>query len=248
MNNLFSYSPKELTTDGFLTWIIYEISGNKKDLVGFFKRLGLCNESAVEISKIDISRQEENTDLILRYEIDSVPYQALFENKTYSTIDSNQLCKYKNKFPDLNYYKYLKLARINYYEKKEAKANGYDVLSSFDLYEALDSLTLDSEILTQYKKFLIDSFVAPLNEIEHEMLSGNKFELFRKRQAQQYFIDILYQEIDELNDSIYFKSRSNVGGVHGHNWIYLTRSKYTVRKLSICFGESIKNQVNITYD
>jgi hypothetical protein len=71
MNNLFNYSPKELTTDGFLTWIIYEISESKKDLVGFFKRLGLCNESAVEISKVDISRQEGNADLILRYEIDS---------------------------------------------------------------------------------------------------------------------------------------------------------------------------------
>jgi hypothetical protein len=144
--------------------------------------------------------------------IDSVAHQALFENKTHSTIHSNQLYKYKEKFPSFNYYKYLKLARINYDEKKEAKANGYDVLSSLDLYEALDCLGLDSEILSQYKKFLINNFVTPFNEIEHEMFTENNFGLFKKREAQQYFMDILYQEIDGLNDSIKFKSGSNVGG------------------------------------
>ena len=193
-------------------WIIYEIRESKEDLVGFFKRLGLCNEGDVEISNVNIFLQEKHTDLILRYEIDSVPHQALFENKTYSTIHSNQLYIYKERFPGFNYYKYLKLARINYYEKKQAKDNGYDVLDSRDLYEALDSLTLESEVLTQYKEFLNNTFIKPLNEIEHKMLSENKFELFKDRQAQQYFMDILYQEIDGFNDSINFKSHSNVGG------------------------------------
>jgi hypothetical protein len=36
MNNLFSHSPKELTTDGFLAWLILEIKDNNNEILTFF--------------------------------------------------------------------------------------------------------------------------------------------------------------------------------------------------------------------
>ncbi|EGR0269582.1 hypothetical protein [Vibrio alginolyticus] len=212
MNNLFSHSPKELTTDGFLAWLILEIKDNNNEILTFFKRLGLCSEQADKITNVEVSRQEKNTDLIVRYEVDSTSCGALFENKTYSSIHSDQLRRYKEIFPNFQHYKYLKLARVNYEEKKETRKYGYEVIDSKSLLKALDGLSLDSEILTQYKSFLVEQFVEPIAEIEYSMVSENKYHLLSNRQAQQHLIDILYQSVDGINDSIYFKSRSNVGG------------------------------------
>ena len=212
MNNLFSYSPKELTTDGFLTWLIYEVKSEPKWIKTLFVRLGLCSENAQKISNVKISRQEQNTDLIIRYDVDSSPHQTLFENKTYSTIHSDQLARYKKQFPNFQYYKYLKLARVNYNEKRLAENNGYDVLTSLDLFDAIDSIGLESDILNQYKQFLLSHFIEPINQIESILVSENRYYLFSDRQAQQYLIDHLYEKIDGLNDALYFKSYSNVGG------------------------------------
>ena len=212
MNNLFSHSPKELTTDGFLAWLILEIKDNNNEILTFFKRLGLCSEQANEITNVEVSRQEKNTDLIVRYDVDSASYGVLFENKTYSSIHSDQLRRYKEIFPNFQHYKYLKLARVNYEEKKETKKNGYEVIDSRSLLKALNGLSLNSEIITQYKSYLVEQFVEPITEIELSMVPENKHHLLSSRQAQQHLIDILYQSVDGINDSIYFKSRSNVGG------------------------------------
>lgn len=212
MNNLFSHSPKELTTDGFLAWLILEIKDNNNEILIFFKCLGLCSEQANKITNVEVSRQEKNTDLIVRYDVDSTSCGVLFENKTYSSIHSDQLRRYKEIFPNFQHYKYLKLARVNYEERKETRKNGYDVIDSRSLLKALNGLSLGSEILTQYKSFLVEQFVEPIEEIELSMVSENKHHLLSNRQAQQYLIDILYQSVDGINDSIYFKSRSNVGG------------------------------------
>ncbi len=212
MNNLFSHSPKELTTDGFLAWLILEIKDNNNEILIFFKCLGLCSEQASKITNVEVSRQEQNTDLIVRYDVDSTSCGVLFENKTYSSIHSDQLRRYKEIFPNFQHYKYLKLARVNYEEKKETKKFGYEVIDSRSLLKALNSLSLDSEILTQYKSFLVDQFVEPIDEIELSMVSDNKYHLLYNRQAQQHLIDFLYQSVDGINDSIYFKSRSNFGG------------------------------------
>lgn len=142
MNNLFSHSPKELTTDGFLSWLILELANDKEQVLIFFKSLGLCHESAKNIEDVTVSRQEQNTDLIVRFSADSTLHSVLFENKTYSTIHSNQLSKYKQKFPDFQGYKYLKLARVNYVERKQAMSYGYDVIDSRCLLNALESITL----------------------------------------------------------------------------------------------------------
>ncbi|MGX9419169.1 hypothetical protein ACWU4D_17670 [Vibrio sp. WJH972] len=212
MNNLFSHSPKELTTDGFLAWLILEIKDNNNEILTFFKRLDLCSEQANEITNVEVSRQEKNTDLIVRYDVDSASYGVLFENKTYSSIHSDQLRRYKEIFPNFQHYKYLKLARVNYEEKKETKKNGYEVIDSRSLLKALNGLSLNSEIITQYKSYLVEQFVEPIAEIELSMVPENKHHLLSSRQAQQHLIDILYQSVDGINDSIYFKSRSNVGG------------------------------------
>lgn len=216
-NNLFRHSPKELATDGFLKWLIYEIRGNNKLVLAFFKSLGLCELSAIQILNVKVLLQEGNhkdgrVDLIVCYEVDGIAHKALFENKIHSTIHSNQLEKYKKLFPDCNYYKYLKLARVNYDEEKSTKLNGYDILTSSDLLAALRLITIDSEILNQYKDFLTCHFIKPIEEIETTMIPANKYKLFSSRQAQHYFIDRLYRQVDGSNNLISFNSRSNVGG------------------------------------
>ena len=120
MNNLFKHSPKELTTDGFLTWLIYEVKDDQSQIVPLFKKLELCSPQAKLISDVEVKRQasrkktgtkkDGKVDLIVEYKVDGDEFKALFENKTHSTIHSNQLATYKEMFPHCQYYKYLKLA------------------------------------------------------------------------------------------------------------------------------------------
>ena len=123
MNNLFHHSPKELTTDGFLTWLMYEVQHDQSQIVPLFKKLELCSPQAKLINDIEVKRQASSkkagtnkdgkVDLIVEYKVDGEEFKALFENKTHTTIHSNQLENYKEMFPDCQYYKYLKLGSVD---------------------------------------------------------------------------------------------------------------------------------------
>lgn len=104
------------------------------------------------------------------------------------------------------------LARINLYEEKATDQHGYDRVSSADLLAALNTLSLKSEILDQYKEYLQSSFIDRIVEIRDDLLKDNKNSFFKHREAQHYFIDRLYQKLDEAGEEVSFNSRSNVGG------------------------------------
>lgn len=214
-NNLFSYAPKELSTDAFLAWQMKALDtshSRQAEAAALFYELGLCEKSADSISNVEVSRQEKNTDLIIRYSLNGNRTQALFENKIYTSTHSDQLKRYANSFPDIKYLKYLKLGYTNYAERQEASEAGYDLIDVYRLRTALDVISQDNMILNQYREFLDTQFIKIQDQICNELIRDNKHTLFEDGQAQQHILSELHRAIDGMDPNLYFKHAANSGG------------------------------------
>ncbi len=214
MNNIFIYSPKELSTDAFLAWYVKEFDENNSNpqlTTSFFYDLGLCSSQMDKISNIQVSRQEKNTDLIIHYAVNGKETQALFENKTYTTTHSDQLKRYAKNFPDFQYYKYLKLGYVNFAEKQQAKDAGYDVIDVYQLKSALKS-SPGNMIVDQYREFLNVQFIQIQDEIRNNLIKENKYELFENSEAQQYILSTLQEALYHQIPYLYFECSANSGG------------------------------------
>lgn len=226
MNNIFTHSPKELTTDGFLKWYFIELGENpdlKDKAASFFYELGLCENKTDIINDIHVETQENKTDLTVRYRVNNKETQALFENKTYSTIHSDQLEKYKEQFPGFKY-KYMKLGFINYSEDCEARNAKYAVIDVYKLKTALESVPFNNCIVDQYKDFLDSQYIEVLDDIKQNLINNNEYESFKNEhgQAQQYILSELHKSIDGLSPDIKFTYAANRDG---SPWVQLDIAK-----------------------
>ena len=110
--NLFKHAPKELVTDAFLTWLFYFLDSNEKFQKykqNFFNKLLLkADDIDKTVYEIKINRQSKvkngRIDLLLEFKLENKTKKILFENKTWTSTNKNQLQKYKEGFPNL--YKY----------------------------------------------------------------------------------------------------------------------------------------------
>ncbi|RLA42943.1 MAG: hypothetical protein DRR42_22535 [Gammaproteobacteria bacterium] len=214
MNNIFCYAPKELTTDAFLNWLFIELNDNQnaKAARSFFYRMGLSEKATCAISDIEVQRQVEHTDLIVSYNMNGERRQALFENKTYSTFRENQLNDYKKKFPDFSYYKYLKLAFINFSERHSVYESGYEVIGAKTFYSALQQIDSKHYLIKQYLDFLEYEYILPLQKIESELCAQNSYSLFYEAQAQQFFLSTLYEELLGSVSYLFLETNYNPDG------------------------------------
>lgn len=109
--NIFQYSPKELTTDAFFTWLFYFLDSDNaysKAKQQFFRTFLLKEEDKTKnIENIKVFLQEEKrngrTDLQVsfNFEKEKERQTILFENKTWSETSVGQLNGYKSDFPDM---------------------------------------------------------------------------------------------------------------------------------------------------
>ena len=99
--NIFEISTKELTQDGFITWLLkWADPSNKKydeklnqcaiDFIKYLIKEQLKED--IEIIKVEADRQWENIDIWADV---NEKYFIIIENKTYTNEHSNQLEKYK---------------------------------------------------------------------------------------------------------------------------------------------------------
>lgn len=228
MNNLFAYASKELSTDAFLAWLFRSLSVDPSfegKLDDFFRGLSLYDGACDSISDISVSRQEGNTDLIVRCNIDKRPAKFLFENKRHSSMHSRQLDIYKERFPDCDRYIYLKLGFISYTERKNAEDSGYKVLGSEELLQSLNDLADCHFLVAHYIEYLQKGFVAP----QRKLRDGLTADSFSSPQAQQYFLSLLHQSLSDVLPSLKFRSSANIGG---SPWTQLT-----IATRSLAYGD-----------
>lgn len=232
--NIFCHAPKELTTDAFITWLLYFLDSDAKyneEKQFVFDNLLLKPEDAGrQVKVIKVERQctgsQGRPDILLHFcflnDI-NVTQTILFENKTWTTTSHNQLDKYRAYKPNAYRYIYLKLAYINHYEMKLAKDCMYDIISSHDLAKIVgnDMINKLNPIIEQYIEYINHSFVNFINNINEILFNQNQFYILDNGQAQQYLIDILYRELDGKLGKISFK----VGSSFGRPWTQLVISE-----------------------
>lgn len=214
MNNIFDYAPKELVMDAFFAWIFKELNTPKlsKHKLHFLESLHLDGFNVnSEITQIE--RQKCNTDLLITIENKII----LFENKTTSTIHSNQLANYKKALPNCHKYIYMKLGFIDYKEQQQASANGYIIVSIENIIRALEPLKQCCQIVNQYYEFLETRYIKKSQDICNA-IKKNDETIYRHSDAQRIFLSDLYEKLYSKNlyaknkDTLTFRYSANKGG------------------------------------
>lgn len=223
MNNLFAKATKELVTDAFLAWIFAELENDKnlsKFKVHFLNELQIKDISE-NICITQTQLQADNTDLIVSMKDTHSFKKILFENKTWTTIHSDQLNKYKLKFPNCHQYIYMKLAYIDFQERMEAFDCGYTVIGAKEIESAIRPFKDYSQIISQYYQYIKHEFIDyPINF--YERMQNNDSLVYGERQPQRMFLSELHESLHDQLDYLYFKSGTNNNGTP---WTHLEIAK-----------------------
>ena len=207
-NNIFNYAPKELVMDAFFAWLFEELNTDSLSnyKVEFLKNLkieGFSDKSV--ISKIE--KQKFNTDLLITIDDKKI----LFENKTTSTIHSNQLKVYKEKISNCDKYIYMKLAFIDYKERLEANKYGYTVVGAEDIKSALIPLKDCCQIVKQYYDYIEENYIHKFQQIK-DSVENSDYKIYSELDAQRFFLSKLYEILEGKVEKLNFKYNSNNGG------------------------------------
>lgn len=213
MNNLFAYAPKELSTDAFLKWLFIECVENKAfspHAAELFSKICLLQGCEL-IENLECLTQHKSVDLFVRFYQNNLWRKVLFENKTWTSIHSDQLNRYKKTFPDCDNYIYLKLGFIDFQEIQMATSAGYKIVSASILLDALRPLQGKSLICDQYIYFLKENFIDYINSIRTKIANNNP-DIFDEREAQRIFLSEIGENLKEIEPDLYMKSFANNGG------------------------------------
>ncbi len=242
--NIFNISTKELTQDGFITWLIlwaddsnrqYDLELNKTAKC-FVKQL-LSKQVTIaelEIKKVDAGRQWNNIDIWAEV---NDKYVIIIEDKTNTSEHSEQLERYKE-FVEQHYKKqkkelvfiYLKTGNESFLNYNKIQEKGYAIFNRKDLLEILNSnQNIKNEIFLDFK--------ARLNSIEKET---NSYELYQNLNENWYAAEGFFLKLQELQAKRHNYPQNEIewdyigdwkyipnqtGGFLGY-WYYWTWTKY----------------------
>lgn len=211
MNNLFKYASKELSTDAFLAWFFKELDENP-DISLYrsqvFNALGFTKEGETPVN-IHSKLQSGNVDLMLSFDVNDERRNILFENKTSSTIHSDQLNTYQKRFPDCYKYIYFKIGYIDALERQSL--GKYELISAYDFYNAVSFLAHFHPIIHQYCAFLKDNWISKEENVL-KSLANSSPDAFKSAIGQRYFIGELYDQLQGSDACLKFKKGVNKNG------------------------------------
>jgi len=232
--NLFKHAPKELSTDAFITWLLYFLDSNpeyKEQKQLFFNKLLLKSEDNDRpVRNIEIKRQSTNQhgrpDILLHFHFEEEKDKKqtiLFENKTWSTTNHIQLDGYKKGYPNTYRYIYLKLAYVNHFEEKLTKSFFYDIITVHELSETLSRIKDIHPFVAHYLEYIDQTFKSFIDQIPENLFFIHDYSILgeEKGQAQQYLIDLIYKELDGKVEKLCFLN----GSSSGRPWTQLTISE-----------------------
>ena len=239
--NLFKHAPKELVTDAFLTWLFYFLDSKEifqKEKKSFFNGILLrADDNDKSISEIKVNRQSKvkngRIDLLLEFKLENKTQKILFENKTWTSTDKKQLQKYKEGFPNLYKYIYLKLAYVNHQEKQLTESLNYNYITSKLLANSLKSIAHLHPFIEHYLEYINHTFVDRINNFYDDIFENNRFKALEGGQSQEFLMDVLYASLTTELKYIKFKTGSSSGrpytqldiakkeNIYGTNWEFL---------------------------
>lgn len=223
--NIFFHSPKELTTDAFLVWLIYFLDSKEEYKVYkqiFFNNVILKKEDCDRVvSSVELKRQENNVDVLLmfRFEDDGEEQTILFENKTWSSQHSKQLARYKTIYPNCYRYFYYKLAYINSQEAKEIAQEQYEVIDADMMSSTIEKMVDLHPLIKMYYDYIAYTFVDTINSFHRKLFVEHHYNVLWGADAQKYLCDIIVKKMTEQNVP---SLRITNGTSYGRPWTEIT--------------------------
>jgi hypothetical protein len=170
--NIFEISTKELTQDGFITWLLKWADSQNEE---YDKTLHDCGVDFVKyllkkqisediiVKKVEADRQWENVDIWVDV---NEKYFIIIEDKTFTSEHSNQLETYKKKSQDWcneNNHKliciYLKIGTEALSSLKIISEKGFSIIGRSDLIEFFNNYSISNAIYLD--------FVEKINNLEN---------------------------------------------------------------------------------
>ncbi|HOK62959.1 MAG TPA: PD-(D/E)XK nuclease family protein [Soehngenia sp.] len=213
--NIFSVATKELSQDGFFTWLLQwadnenskydqQLNETAKDFV----RLILDETTDYQINKVKVRRQWNNIDISAEINDE---YFIVIEDKTNTREHSKQLERYQKEAEEQyknhkNKYVYLKTGNESLLATGKVKEKGYKVIDRKAILNILNKREIHNEILNDFKDYLA--------AIENETNSFTKFDnLKSKWYAGEGFFIKLQENITKSTDWQYVANQT--GGFIG---------------------------------
>ena len=246
--NIFRFATKELSQDGFFTWLLHWADGNCAqhdpelcETAKDFVRLLLGQTPEFEIFKIEAGRQWNNIDIWA--EINDEYFLAI-EDKTNTGEHSEQLERYKRiateHYKD-KYFKlvfvYLKTGNESGATLKKIKEKGYSVVDRKVVLAVLSKRQINNAIFNDFKEYL--------TAIENQTNSFTKYKNITSdwKAGEGFFIKL--QEI--LNDGDWRYVANQTGGFLGfwYHWTYTDEIGEIYIQIENCFANGIKLVIKI---
>jgi hypothetical protein len=168
--NLFSYAPKELSQDGYLSWLLSwsdpkyrEVDALLHECGVSFVRLLISKHdpavaSSLEVSSIVVGRQWNNVDVWARVNDGLL---IIIEDKTSSDVHGDQLERYRSEMGEVCSENDLRLVPIYLKTGVESSVNqksvsdkGYGVVTRADLLELFSGYPVTNAIFTDFRDHL----------------------------------------------------------------------------------------------
>lgn len=222
--NLFQIATKELSQDGFFTWLIQWADESNENYDSYlrstavsFLELMLENKHSVEIKKIIAYRQWNSIDILVEINGNTI---IAIEDKTNTGEHSKQLERYKQLV--INHYKdkmdalifiYLKTGNESIATISKVIEKGYKVIDRKSILEVLNKSESTNDILVEFRD--------NLNSIEFQTNSCNTVEgvVSNWRAAEGFYLKLQEMILPEWSDWRYVPNQ--MGGFLGfwYNWI-----------------------------
>jgi len=213
--NLFEVATKELSQDGFFTWLLQwanpensqynkELNETAKD----FARLLLGENDNYIINKVEVWRQWDKIDIVVNVNDE---FTIAIEDKTNTGDHPNKLMNYKTTI-EKNYnekrkvFIYLKTGNESISSLNEIKNIGYKIIDRKSILSVINKRKINNDIFTD--------FCSNLNKIENDTNSYEKLENITSnwRTAEGFYVR-LEKEIKEWSEWKYIPNKQ--GGFLG---------------------------------
>ncbi|RFP66402.1 hypothetical protein D0N36_03375 [Hymenobacter lapidiphilus] len=228
--NIFSVATKELSQDGFLTWLLQwadsrvaSFDESLNETAKSFVRMLLGQPASYEVTKVEAGRQWSNIDVWAEVNDE---YFIAIEDKTTSGEHSQQLERYKQiaqeYYADKGFkliFIYLKTGNESAATLQKVTEKGYAVIGRKPILAVLQERTVSNAILVDFLEYLAS--------IENQTNSHSQFENITSdwKAAEGFYIQ-LQERLAQWSDWRYVANQT--GGFLGFWYHWAEASDYSL--------------------
>ena len=242
--NLFQFATSELSQDAFICWLVSHVDFEGDPALNrcakeFVALMYMLDEPSPEgfaptVEKLigKPEKQHKNTDVYFRCKIDGQVVSFIVEDKTYTSLHSDQLQRYKKTIQkdgipeDELKLIYFKTGYVFSDEKEKVEEAGYAVLNCKTLSQFLEKHAVDNAIFADYRDHVSEIYREYSSALNRLSRDADGYEAFNTHPAQWEFMMKLEKKCLALYPNVGQTSHVYRGTSFGKPWIQWICSEF----------------------